>query len=323
MKTMKWLLRREFWEHKGAMLWSPLVVAGITLALMLTSLGYGLVNHHLNFTVNGHDAAARGVYAGLPPDARADIVNVATSGYMAVSAPLFLILAFVVFRYCLGALHDERRDRSILFWKSLPASDEATVLSKVITAACVSPVITIAIATAMSLAFLLFSCFALAFNGVNVFAAVLASPNLYLAPIGLLSLVPVYVVWALPTIGWLLLVSSWARSKVSVWAVGAPLVALLMVKWVSFTLPGGHAMVEMARDVVARILGGLIPGIWFVFREIDPSLLHQAGKKGVDVAAVIQQSWMTLGTLDAWIGVVLGAAMIFAAMRVRRYRDEG
>src|SRR3546814_20822192 len=47
---------------------------------------------------------------------------------------LVVVLGFVVFFYCLGALYDDRRDRSILFWKSLPVSDASTVLSKVFSA---------------------------------------------------------------------------------------------------------------------------------------------------------------------------------------------
>jgi ABC-2 type transport system permease protein len=239
---------------------------------------------------------------------------------------LFLTPAFVVFWYCLGALYDERRDRSILFWKSLPASDEITVLSKVFTAACVSPVITIAIATAMSLALLLVGVVVLAFNGIHVFTEVLASPHLYLAPLALLSLLPVYVVWALPTIGWLLLVSSWARSKVFLWAVGAPLVALMVAKWLSFLLAnfsdGSSSLLETVRDIVAQGLGGLVPGIWFLYKGIDPSTLHRADKS-LDLGGLVSQSWGTLGSLDAWAGALVGVAMIFAAMRIRRWRDEG
>ena len=42
-----------------------------------------------------------------------------------------MLTAFLVgVFYCLDALHGERRDRSILFWKSLPVSDLTTVLAK-------------------------------------------------------------------------------------------------------------------------------------------------------------------------------------------------
>jgi ABC-2 type transport system permease protein len=275
----------------------------------------------------GHSVGAAAVYNHLPQDARAELVNMTASGYLGVSVPLFMMLGIVVFWYCLGALYDERRDRSILFWKSLPASDEMTVLSKVFTAACVAPVITIVAGTVLSLAFLLIACILLSFNGISILPAVLANPNLYLGPAALLSLLPVYIVWALPTIGWLLLVSSWARSKVFLWAVGTPLLALVVAKWMSLMLAnfggGGGQLFAVVRDIVAQGLCGVMPGIWFSYKGIDPSMLQQPGVHALDVTAIVGQSWMTLASVDAWVGALAGAAMIFAAMRIRRWRDEG
>jgi ABC-2 type transport system permease protein len=327
MNTMKWLLRREFWEHKGSMIWAPIVVAAVLLLTMGGSMVYGLATHGFHNTINGHVVPASNVFYSLPADQRAQFIGALTSGYMAVSIPLFLMLGVVAFWYCLGALYDERRDRSILFWKSLPVSDQMTVLSKVITAACVTPVITIAVSVALSLALLLLGCLGMAFSGINVFGAVLSSAQLYLSPLALISLLPVYVIWAVPTIGWLLLVSSWARSKVFLWAVGVPLMTLAVAKWISFLMQmafnADTSLLLVVRDVVARLLSGLIPGIWFAYRDIDPGTLHVPGGVGVDLGAVVSQSWMTLATVDAWIGVAGGVAMILLAMRLRRWRDEG
>lgn len=327
MKTMKWLLRREFWEHKGSMFWAPVILAGIMLLTMGGTVIYGLATHGIHATVNGNEVHHAAVFRSLPPEARNQVVSVMTSGYLITAAPLFVLLAFVAFWYCLGALYDERRDRSILFWKSLPASDQVTVLSKVVTAALVAPLITVAAATALSLALLLLTLTALAFNGVNLFAMVLASPYLYLAPLALLSLVPVYVLWALPTIGWLLLVSSWARSKVFVWAVCTPLIALVLAKWISVLESGmfgsGADLTVVVRDIVARALGGLMPGIWFSYKGIDASMLMSPVHHGPDLSLIVSQSWRSLAGPDAWIGVAAGIAMIVAAIRMRRWRDEG
>jgi ABC-2 type transport system permease protein len=327
MKTMKWLLQREFWEHKGSMFWAPVVVAAIMLASMGGSLLFGSKSHNFNMMINGEHLSGPVVIKGLPTDIANRVVDVATSGYLSVSAPIFLMMAVVIFWYCLGALYDERRDRSILFWKSLPISDEASVLSKVITALCVAPVITMAVATAMSLVFLLLACAVLAFHGVNLFGQVLSSPSLYLSPVAMLSLLPVYFVWALPTIGWLLLVSSWARSKVFLWAVGAPLVALLIIRWVSVLLYGiednAGPLFPFARDVVAQGLAGVIPGIWFSYKGVDPTTLVLPGMHGISLSGLVGQSYATLASADAWVGALVGAAMIFAAIRIRRWRDEG
>jgi ABC-2 type transport system permease protein len=327
MKTMKWLLRREFWEHKGSMFWAPVVLAGIVFATIASTLVYGLAMHGIHATVNGQQVTKLAMFRSLPMEMRSEVVQVATSSYLFSAAPLFILLSFVAFFYCLGALYDERRDRSILFWKSLPASDSMTVLSKVVTAACVAPLITVAAATALALALLLLACTALAFNGVNLFGMVLTSPSLYMAPLALLSLVPVYVLWALPTIGWLLLVSSWARSKVFLWAVGTPLIALVLAKWISFTMSGMFGadvdLVWIVRDAVARLLSGVVPGIWFSYEGISPAALVAPGHKSIDLASVVSQSWLTLAGPDVWVGVAAGALMIFGAIRMRRWRDEG
>jgi ABC-2 type transport system permease protein len=149
---------------------------------------------------------------------------------------------------------------------------------------------------------------------------------LYLQPLRLVALLPVYVVWALPTVGWLLLVSSWAKTKPLLWAVGVPLIALVLVKWISYTLQNFSAsplnIMPVAQEIVARLLGGLVPGIWFSFTGGIPPEMHQ-NSHGPDMGVLFEASWMTLATAGAWIGALCGAAMIFGAIRLRRWRDEG
>jgi ABC-2 type transport system permease protein len=326
--TMKWLLRREFWEHKGSMFWAPVVVAALLVLFVGGTMLYGLAAHGAPAVVhiNGQ-AMTRGAFtAAMDSESRQTIVRVASGMYLAAGAPLFFILVASVFFYCLGAMYDERRDRSILFWKSLPVSDGMTVLSKAATALCVAPLITIALATVTSLALLLIGSIGLALGGVNLGGALLASPELYLQPLRLVGLLPVYVVWALPTVGWLLLVSSWAKTKPILWAVGVPLIALLLVKWISYTLENFSGtplnIMPVAQEMVGRLLVGVVPGIWFSFTHGIPAAVHRTGDVA-DMQAAFEASWMTLATARAWIGALAGAAMIFGAMRLRRWRDEG
>ena len=326
--TMKWLLRHEFWEHKGSMFWAPLVTAVVLAVLIGGTILYGLAGHHIptHVTINGQTMDHGGYSINVAAATKLRMAQMASSAYLATSFPLFLLLSGAVFLYCLGALHDERRDRSILFWKSLPVSDQMTVLSKAATALLVAPLITIVLATLSSLIVLFLTCLGLSLNGVNLFGAVLASPDLYLSPLRLVALLPVYVVWALPTVGWLLLVSSWARAKPMSWAVGAPVVGLIVMKWVSVAMENFAGtplnLMHHAQDVVARILTGVVPGIWFAFTNGVPPDLRPT-EHGIDVDSLVTHSYATLAGADAWIGVVLGAAMLYGAMRLRRYRDEG
>lgn len=321
MKTMKWLLRREFWEHKGAFVWAPVAVAAAMVLLVgggfLWAMSFG---NPETVQFNGHTVVQ---INGIPPNIRYKAAHIAASGYMGLAAPVFMVLAVVVFFYCLSALSDDRRDRSILFWKSLPLSDRDTVLSKVITAVLVAPLVTIAIGTVAALLMLVLGLIGTAGKGLNLFAPVLMEPNLYLAPLYMLAFLPVYAMWALPTVGWLLLVSSWARSKVFLWAVGVPLVVALLLKW--FNALVGHVSSTQIdvdwflSEVVARGLAGLVPGIWFSQDHIR--VMNQ--QEGIDPTGLLAMSYGTLATPGVWIAALLGAAMLYGAMRLRRYRDEG
>ncbi|MES2319911.1 MAG: hypothetical protein V4631_20720 [Pseudomonadota bacterium] len=330
MKTMKWLLRREFWEHKGMMFWAPIVVASLMLLFVSASTLWAATsgnwqNKYTHTTIDGKTtttvSSAGSAFNDLPAEKVQQAGEMVANGYLMAAAPLFLMLAVVVFFYCLGCLSDERRDRSILFWKSLPVSDTETVLSKVVTAALVAPLITIAVGTFVSLLLLLVVGTGLASTGVNMFGPVLSNSAFYMAPLQLLGLLPVYVLWALPTIGWLMMVSAWAKSKVFLWAVGTPLLTVAIVKWADVLLHLGIDMQWFLHDVISRGLLGLIPGIWLPMTKVDADLL--VNHNTAVIGNVFTQSWMTLATPNVWIGAAAGAAMIFAAIRLRRWKDEG
>jgi ABC-2 type transport system permease protein len=328
MNTMKWLLRREFWEHKGGFVWAPLVAALIMVVLVGGVIGYGIASgkmhgDSISIQVDGEEVHNTAIAKGVTVEKRAQIASLAANNYIAVGAPIFIVLPIVAFFYCLAALYDDRRDRSILFWKSLPISDADTVLSKLVTVLVVAPLITIGVATAAALAILLFAGIASSYHGVSLFGAVLTNVNFYLAPLYLVGMLPVYILWALPTAGWLLLVSSWAKSKVFLWAVGVPLIAAVLLKWLDFLL-GMTAGVTIHADwiinkVLETILLGLIPGTWFMNAGGE---LPMPPHSGVDMLTMLGYSWSTLAKPALWAGVVAGVAMIVAAIRLRRWRDE-
>lgn len=324
MKTMKWLLRREFWENKGSMFWAPLVVGALMVLFVGATVLYSSAagTFHGKITVDGQTQHIGAAYNKMPGAERQQVVDTVVSGYLLAAAPLFLMLSVIAFFYCLSALSEERRDRSILFWKSLPVSDAETVLSKVVTAALVAPLITIAVSIFVSVLLLLIVGIGMALHGVNMFGEIFLNANFYLAPLKLLGLLPIYFLWALPTIGWLLMVSAWAKSKVFLWAVGVPLVAIAVIKWTDFLLNTGIKVDWFVHHVVARGLLGLIPGAWLPMDHVDLSGL-QNGQSSDTLGFVLKQSWLTLTGPNVWIGVIAGAAMIFAAIRLRRWKDEG
>jgi ABC-2 type transport system permease protein len=329
MNTMKWLLRREFWEHKGGFVWAPLVAALIMVVLMGGVVGYGIASgkmhgDSISIQVDGEEVHNTAISKVVTVEKRARMASLAANNYIAVGAPIFIVLPIVAFFYCLAALYDDRRDRSILFWKSLPISDADTVLSKLVTVLVVAPLITIGVATAAALAILLFAGIATSYHGVSLFGAVLTNVNFYLAPFYLVGMLPVYILWALPTAGWLMLVSSWAKSKVFLWAVGVPLIAAVLLKWLDFLLgmTGGVTIHAdwIINHVLETILLGLIPGTWFMNAGGELPLPTHSG---VDMLTMLVYSWSTLARPALWAGVVAGVAMILGAIRLRRWRDEG
>lgn len=326
MKTMKWLIKREMWENKGMLFWAPTVLASVIAALLAVATFMG---RHANFSGDVDMADMNDSFTGvgtiaIEGGARIKVAGVMAQGYMAGALPLLMMLGFLVFFYCLNALHDERRDRSFLFWKSLPVSDSMTVLSKALLAVVVAPLITIAISTVLSLVLLFAGMIVLLAHGSNMFGAVLSSPDLYLAPLRLVGLLPVYVLWALPTVGWLLMVSSMARSKVFLWAVGTPVMTSLLLLWAEKTMHLGLNAAWFGEHIVTRILLGVAPGAWFAFDKPD-HLSAAMNPSGVNdfVDTVFSASWATLGNANVWIGAAAGVAMLAVAIWMRRRREEG
>ena len=140
MNAFVTLLKREFWEHRGGFLWAPLVV--ISVFVMITLMGLTIGEAHIggrNMQISGMPIAQMLESASI--EKQAEITQGIQIGLASMAMLVQIVLGFVLFFYLLGALFDDRKDRSILFWKSMPVSDLQTVASKVASAAVVAPVL--------------------------------------------------------------------------------------------------------------------------------------------------------------------------------------
>jgi ABC-2 type transport system permease protein len=183
-----------------------------------------------------------------------------------------------------------------------------------------APLITLAFAIVTSLLSLLIILIGGAASGLNLFGPVLASPATYAAPFMVLALVPVYMVWALPTVGWLMMVSAWARTKVFLWAVGVPVLTGVLISWFNAMFDFNWDVQWFWHHIVGRGLLSAVPGAWFAF--MDPSGgMHN--EEHFHLSMLVTASWQTLASANAWIGAAIGAAMIYVATRLRRWKDEG
>jgi ABC-2 type transport system permease protein len=321
MKTYYWLIKREFWENRGSFLWAPVIATGVFLALNIMGIitfevfaaKHGIRISGLNIdqlvhNMNGKDMANLGVGIDL--------------AMMSASSLLGIVLGIVVFFYCLGSLYDDRRDRSILFWKSLPISDRDTVFSKALSAAILAPVIATICGLIGAVVMLLMVMLVAAFHGVHLWALLgHAHPIRTMATI--IAIIPVNLVWALPTIGWLMLCSAWAKNKPFLWALAIPVGLGIMVSWFGFMGLFDVSNGWFWKNIVVRSLFSVFPNGW-----IDGAQVNISGSHGFDLShhfdklVGIGTAWSQLGRADFLVGGVIGLAMITAAIWFRGRRDD-
>ncbi len=200
-----WSVRRELWENRAIYV-APSIVAAIIL------FGSFVASFHLPERRHNAlllDPARQRAAIELPYD---------------IVAMMLIFTAFIVgVFYCLDALHGERRDRSILFWKSLPVSDLTTVLSKVTVPLVVLPLLCFAIVVVTQFIMLLISTAVLLPRGLA--ATTWANFNLFQQSLILLYGLVAIALWHAPIYGWALLVSGWVRRATFLWAI-LPLIAM-------------------------------------------------------------------------------------------------
>lgn len=227
MKRLIALMRREFWENKGALRTTPLVIGGIYIAFLLMGL---FTTAHFDNEMYTFREAVR-FLATQPEEFRA------AHGYdVLLGSSLFftVVLAFVVFFYLLGALYDDRKDRSILFWKSLPASDTLTIASKLLTAMIVAPLIFWAVFVLTQLVMAVIATLVVLSLGENPWTLFLSVVNPFKAWAMVLISYLAAAVWFLPLHGWLLLVSAFAPRIPLLFAVLPPVIFAILQIWITF-----------------------------------------------------------------------------------------
>jgi ABC-2 type transport system permease protein len=278
-RPLYWSIRRELWENRSIYI-APLAVAGVVLVGFLISM------IHLPARMR----AASALDSMLQLEA---IEKPYTFAAMAIMAASFVVGIF----YCLDALHGERRDRSILFWKSLPVSDLTTVLSKMSIPLVVIPVLYFAITVAMQWIMLLLASAVLLASGQSAAMLWTHIPWVQNSLMLFFHLFGVHAIWYAPLYAWLVLVSAWARRAVFLWAA-LPIVAIAIVEKIALNsthflqMLGHHFSSDQSGDFLASM------------HAMDPL------------------SYLTLGRFvtspGLWIGLAIAAAFVAAAVKLRR-----
>ena len=273
------LVRRELWEH-GSLIWAPLAMA---LMIIVVSLVSGMVKGSIDIDL-GEDRPLPELFGDA--EKQRGIFTLVMAGLV---LPQLLVAFVVVFFYLLDCLFTERRDRSILFWKSLPVSDAKTVLSKLFVALVAVPLWSWALSLVVGL--VVFGVVAAQVSGTPAAGLGTWHGVTWLAvQASLLGKLAIGVLWYLPVAGWLLLVSVLAKRAPFLWA----------------TLP--FLVFSLAERIAlgSNVVGALVAQRLFGFRE-EVSLMSE---------------FPLLASPGLWIGVAVGAALVYAAIRVRRRSDD-
>jgi ABC-2 type transport system permease protein len=282
VRPLYWSLRRELWENRALYI-APLIVAALILFGFLVGVG------HITSDINRIQ---------IDPDKRQAVTAIP----YAMAAIAIMVTGFVVAAfYCLGALHNERRDRSILFWKSMPVSDLKTVLVKASIPLLVVPAILLVVIFAVQLVMLAVSAMVLLPGGVR-FATLWTQWPIFRMTVVLAYGLVTETLWYAPIWGWLLMVSAWARRAPFLWAILPPIGVVIIEM---FAFGSGHFA-----HFLGQRLGG---GFDAAFSDAGS---HQAL---VDMAQIDPARFFS--SLDVWGGLVVGAGFLAAAVWLRRTRD--
>ena len=280
--TFYWSVRRELWEHRSVWL-APLSVA----ILVIVAFGIGSMGH---LQVSG--------FANIPLEKKLVLVAAPFS----LAASVVLVTAFVLGAfYSLDALNAERKDRSILFWKSMPVSDATTVLSKAVIPVAVIPLIALAIALGLQALLLVVGGIVFKAKGID------AGPVYDMLPLGQIALslaygVMVHALWYAPAYA-LFLLASVATRRPLLWIV-VPAVVVQVLEKVAFNTGFSGEFIKW------RVLGAMSEAFKASsgMREQMPSVAQ------LDPARFFS-------SMGLWLGLVAAAIFIFAAIRLRRRQE--
>jgi ABC-2 type transport system permease protein len=284
VRHLYWSVRRELWETRSIYL-GPLALGGIILIGFFIAL----------FTL---PARARTAQALGAPQLREAIEQ----PYVIAAIILMTAdLAIAVF-YCIDALYGERRDRSILFWKSLPVSDATAVLAKASIPIVVLPLVTFGATVIVQAVMLLSSSVVLSAAGLGA-SLVWDQVSLFdIWRINFGHLVVFHGLWYSPVYAWLLLASASATRVPLLWAALPP-VAIVIVERVAFN----------SRHFAALVLDQFFGG-----GDMSSSGGHLMMTMDMLFSGNLSDLLFSPGMA---LGLLISAPFLWAAVQFRRYRS--
>lgn len=280
-----WSVRREIWENRSIYL-VPLTA----MALVLFALSINTIRlPHTMRTLSTLEPAKQ--HAAL------------VKPFSIAPAPIMFAALIVGFFYCLDALYGERRDRSILFWKSLPVSDVTTVLSKASIPLVVLPLIGFILGYVAQIFLLMLSTVVLRAAGMSALP-VWSEFRFFQEPIVMIYGLGVHALWFAPLYGWLLMISAWARRMPVLWAVLPPVAIGIAEKMIFQTTYFGSLLKYRFAGAMAE------------------AFVKNPAKEHVLLDHLSQLSPLRFFSAPGlWLGLIFAAAALAVTVRLRHYRE--
>ncbi len=314
IKNFKALIRREFWEHRGAFIKTPIIISIVLLVIAIIGYIIGLVFASKTGSTEFVDKGINELHKLSETQLSTfwDVQLISTS-------TLFLFVLYIVlFFFILGSLFDDRKDGSIQFWKSLPISDSETVLSKLITAMIFVPLVFTAIFVLYSIANLVLTSILLLFHGQNPWSLVWVPANIGKITLIMLMGALTQMLWALPIYGWLMFSSSWSKRRPFLFAIFIPLLVAVAWYFLNVVTRMNFVQVDMFKWPAKYFMFAALPYGSSVSNGVHHISLGDNGMSLNDIASNLKASIMHVEII---YGIIFAAVFIALSIWVRRYRN--
>ena len=230
IQVLKAMIVREIQEHKVAFVYAPFFVSFI-LCFVIASVYFGgtsIQTDQFNFSTEYYDEEIRQAMQSVSSVSRIDIVR---TGLLVLGFPILLTVGFGLLAYSLSTFADERKDRSLIFWRSLPVSDLTTVLSKVFVVTLIVPLMVLPYIILLQLVAMTSASIFFATNDIVSFSWLWGS---YIITDWFRIIFSLWAqaLWSLPLFLWLMLAGTFAARPIA--GAIVPPVILIVLEGVIF-----------------------------------------------------------------------------------------
>ena len=299
MTVLFTMIRREIQEHKVAFIYAPFAVA-LVLCFVIASVYFGVTDiqtEEFNFSTEIYDEEYQEGMLQASPEAKARVIR---AGLIFLGLPILLTIGFGLLAYSLSTFADERKDRSLIFWRSMPVSDLTTVLSKLLFVIFVVPLLVLPnIILLQSVAMLSASTYFVT-NDIVPFGYLWTS---YFITDWFRIIFSLWAqaLWSLPIFLWLMLAGTYARRPV----IGAvvPLVATIVLEGIIFKT---NTVLEFIENRL---------GFW---SRADSFPVASEEIRVVDISDII----LMLSTQAFWIGMIASAVLVAGIVYTRSTNND-